>query len=294
MPSLLHFGSTGPEVLEVQKALNLAGKSRFPTLGEDGQFGPKTRGRVVEFQQANRLAPDGLVGNMTRQALKEYLDMVRTLIKQIVPPAGEAAARKRVVDIAQKCYQDLGWRVGVDQAGPINRRIAAHLCADENTRLRQGGVALSAIFAGCGAPGAMKCLTITPDAVQNYRKNPVIRDIDSWCAIFVMYLYRAAGLKISDWNTQKKQHYQVDFDHVASAAKVRPGDMGIHEWNRLNHHFLVVDIKGDTITSVDGNSKPDNEPGYCQTIVRRNKFGLRQIMEGKQSAFVTPKWQKWV
>ena len=294
MPSLLRFGSTGPDVLEVQKALNLAGRSRFPTLGEDGKFGPKTRGRVVEFQQANRLAPDGLVGNMTRQALKEYLDMVRTLIKLIVPPAGEAAARKRVVNIAHKCYQELGWRIGVDQTGPTNRRIAAHLCADANTRARQGGIALSAIFAGCGAPGAMKCLTITPAAEQNYRKNPIIRDIDSWCAIFVMYLYRAAGLKIADWNTQKHQQYKVDFDYVASADQVRPGDMGIHEWHKLNHHFLVVDIKGDTLTSVDGNSKPDHVAGYCQTIVRRNKFRLSQMWKDKKSGFVTPKWQKWV
>ena len=235
MPSLLRFGSSGPEVVELQKALNLAGKSRSPELADDGQFGPKTHGRVVEFQQANRLVGDGLVGNLTRQALKEYFDLIPKLVEKLIPPPGEAAARERVADVANQFYQQLGWRIGTDQVGPNNLRIAANLCADENTRLRQGGVALSTIFSVCGvtSPPPMRCLTIDPTAVANYALGAEGRnnwDIVSWCGIFALSIYRTVGLKMSCWPKQQVEHYGKDFKPVKSAADVKRGDMGIYNW----------------------------------------------------------------
>ena len=62
MARMLRRGSRGPDVTEIQAALNGAGGSRSAPLGEDGIFGPKTHARVVEFQRASGLSPDGIVG----------------------------------------------------------------------------------------------------------------------------------------------------------------------------------------------------------------------------------------
>ena len=64
---LLRVGSSGPDVADLQTELNQAGAE--PPLQADGQFGPRTRAAVVEFQRANGLDPDGVVGPQTRRAL---------------------------------------------------------------------------------------------------------------------------------------------------------------------------------------------------------------------------------
>lgn len=64
---LLKNGSQGNEVMELQKFLNTIGNS----LTADGKFGPKTKTAVVEFQVANGLVGDGVVGALTRAALKK-------------------------------------------------------------------------------------------------------------------------------------------------------------------------------------------------------------------------------
>lgn len=70
----VQIGSQGPQVMIVQEAMN-----RMPEPGAafaalplvvDGRFGPKTQARVKSFQSANKLTPDGVVGPMTRGALK--------------------------------------------------------------------------------------------------------------------------------------------------------------------------------------------------------------------------------
>jgi hypothetical protein len=59
--SILKLGSSGAQVVALQKMLNTRGNS----LTSDGQFGPKTKAAVVAFQKANNLTPDGIVGPKT-------------------------------------------------------------------------------------------------------------------------------------------------------------------------------------------------------------------------------------
>jgi len=61
-------GSIGDTVKHLQIMLNYLGSGQSP-LVVDGMFGPKTRARVVEFQQQARLSPDGIVGPITAKAL---------------------------------------------------------------------------------------------------------------------------------------------------------------------------------------------------------------------------------
>jgi peptidoglycan hydrolase-like protein with peptidoglycan-binding domain len=55
---------------QIQRALAKAG---YYSAAIDGKIGPKTRKAIVEFQKAQGLKPDGIVGKKTTAALREYL-----------------------------------------------------------------------------------------------------------------------------------------------------------------------------------------------------------------------------
>jgi peptidoglycan hydrolase-like protein with peptidoglycan-binding domain len=61
-------GSSGNEVLELQKFLNNAG---YPCGTPDGKFGAKTKASLIKFQIANNLTGDGSVGAKTRAVLNK-------------------------------------------------------------------------------------------------------------------------------------------------------------------------------------------------------------------------------
>ena len=61
MGRLIRQGSKGADVRAVQDVLNFHIR-RLQPLEVDGDFGPKTHARVVEFQKANKLKVDGVVG----------------------------------------------------------------------------------------------------------------------------------------------------------------------------------------------------------------------------------------
>lgn len=70
----LSYGSRGPVVTTLQKALNHATGSALAT---DGHFGPSTRGRVVEFQKFFNLSADGVFGPQTKAALLFTLEAIK-------------------------------------------------------------------------------------------------------------------------------------------------------------------------------------------------------------------------
>jgi peptidoglycan hydrolase-like protein with peptidoglycan-binding domain len=57
---VLKYGSTGPDVVDLQNRLGIAA---------DGKFGPGTRKAVEAFQKAHGLKKDGIVGPNTWAAL---------------------------------------------------------------------------------------------------------------------------------------------------------------------------------------------------------------------------------
>lgn len=64
----LRNGSTGADVLTLQRALRAQGC----TIAVDGRFGPQTVGVVKNFQRATDNVPDGVVGEVTRFALRMW------------------------------------------------------------------------------------------------------------------------------------------------------------------------------------------------------------------------------
>src|SRR4026209_2196867 len=78
----LRIWSQGQAVKNLQQILNQVLTFLPPPLVEDGIFGPKTLGRVREFQQRAALKVDGVVGALTWNTLEMVLAGTLTLLGQ--------------------------------------------------------------------------------------------------------------------------------------------------------------------------------------------------------------------
>lgn len=85
----ISYGSSGEEVKKLQKSLNEKGYS----LSVDGVFGNKTRDAVKDYQKKNGLSVDGIVGNKTWGALTK---------KSTTVSASKPSASKTAVSTSSK------------------------------------------------------------------------------------------------------------------------------------------------------------------------------------------------
>ena len=87
------------------------------------------------------------------------------------------------------------------------------------------------------------------------------------------------------------------------ASDVKPGDYGVANWGKdpitkkpgENHHFLVVKVNGDLLTTIEGNVNfRVNDTFAPLTIVKRDKYSIHGIMKDpqKDSGFGRPIWSK--
>jgi peptidoglycan hydrolase-like protein with peptidoglycan-binding domain len=272
MPQTVQFGSFGDAVKLLQQALNLWPKSTQPPLDVDGDFGPITRSKVVEFQSKNSLAPDGVVGPLTWGQLEPWIKK----IKEIVPiPTDETAAGQRIVAGAEAALGALGWTT-MDKYSPLNPRIAAAKCADDGDprRPRQGGTSLAQIFMIAEASGGYvsRCPTISSKAVQMWQQQNEAgtvwrngNDLCAWCGIFTVYVLRSVGFSVPNGWASQKEHVkdaQSAFFKGSSGSVYRlftnpaqafPGCIGVIHPSASNHHFIVTNNNGGVINSIDGN-----------------------------------------
>ena len=70
MPRTLRIGDVGADVRALQDVLNFHIR-RLAPIAVDGNFGPKTKARVIDFQRSNRLSDDGVAGPLTNNVLFE-------------------------------------------------------------------------------------------------------------------------------------------------------------------------------------------------------------------------------
>lgn len=300
---VLSYGAFGQGVLLLQKALNL-GPTKQARLTEDSSFGPKTRGRVMEFQGQKYASQDGVVGPQTWGLLEPFIQQLKDLIDQNLPAAGdEDAQRQRIVDVAQASLDSWGW--GASAVTPDGSpRIAAARGVGGGlggSRARQGGVTLAAIYAMASAGGS-KCLTISSQMEAIYQQNPadekskadrrtaINNDIGSWCGIFATYCYRSAGLSIAweDVRSQSTKH----FDKLLPNVAVRKGDIGVYD-RTFNHHFVVVKdaAPGERVYSIDGNvANPDEATVSPWNSVIAKRFYKRETLLSRQGQFLRPKF----
>ena len=72
---VLSIGDTGEDVRELQEWLVKLGYN-VGSKGPDGDFGSKTYAAVIDFQRKHDLDDDGIVGPLTKKAIKEAIDMM--------------------------------------------------------------------------------------------------------------------------------------------------------------------------------------------------------------------------
>lgn len=68
---VLRSGVVGEDVRQLQQALKILGYFKYSTTTT--KFGFETLKSVRNFQKANRLTPDGIVGKMTIDKINEML-----------------------------------------------------------------------------------------------------------------------------------------------------------------------------------------------------------------------------
>jgi hypothetical protein len=303
---MLRIGSVGDAVKLLQGALNLA-PTLQPRLAEDGQFGPRTNGRVREFQGQKKLAPDGVVGPFTWAQLEPMLRQLMALIDRYALPAHEEEKlRQRIVDVARSSFELWGWGArGTPKPDGTSGRIAAafgHGPSIAGVRARQGGPALATIFNLAGVGGA-NCLAIRSEAEAAYklpdshpdRRRLINQDIGSWCGIFATYCLRAAGLSQANWDRVGHQDSGC-FTRLGYNDAVRRGDIGVYRFGRgmveLNHHFVVVEDAepGAMVRSIDGNVGIPDENVTATTwysVISERKY-FRKTLQTAVTAFLRP------
>lgn len=102
LPPQVGLGSTGSAVKTLQQALNAKGAN--PKLAVDGSFGPKTLDAVLDFQRANGLDPDGIVGQLT------WTQLLRTGSEAAMPPTVKYGSRGANVEKLQRLLNAKGAR----------------------------------------------------------------------------------------------------------------------------------------------------------------------------------------
>jgi hypothetical protein len=113
---MLRLLSSGPDVADLQSRLNSAPPTTQAPLAVDGIFGPKTRARVVEFQERKGLVADGIVGPKTWAALLAIPELIYPPRSGIDCGAGDPDNQPLVAQVAMEFGQDLV-AVGLVPAG---------------------------------------------------------------------------------------------------------------------------------------------------------------------------------
>ena len=87
---VLSIGDTGEDVRELQEWLVKLGYN-IGSKGPDGDFGSKTYAAVIDFQRKNNLDDDGIVGPLTKNAIKEAIKNMDIVNDFVFEPGVEVA-----------------------------------------------------------------------------------------------------------------------------------------------------------------------------------------------------------
>lgn len=71
-----------------------------------------------------------------------------------------------------------------------------------------------------------------------------------WCGIFACSVIVEAGLTLANWTLLGGRIKNIPY--VSGHNGMQPGDIALISSG--NHHFIITDIDGDTMTTVEGNT----------------------------------------
>jgi Putative peptidoglycan binding domain len=242
---MLSYGAAGPAVKLLQQYLNLL-PSQLLQLVEDGVFGSKTRARVHEFQSANALAPDAVVGPLTWDAILAALGGPdQWLLRFRIIQAADVDATPR--DVSAKLS------AGKDSSDPQRRQ------------LRMGHAKLLKYFrTSWPAPGSPNRSAVSEDAIKYFARvggaDQVgrLEPLPHWCGIFALWAIKAAGANVGTWRGGFGIGSVPGFHQIHAPL---PGDVGYVD-QPFQHHFIIRWLWPEggnvQIDTIEGNSPPSS------------------------------------
>ena len=288
LPANILSGSVGfggvnkaADVLLVQRLLNAAPFAKggpAPALVPDGMCGPKTCGAISRFQNVNLGFSDGRIdmGGMTITALLALLEALGMLAQLLgtpggtpvpaVPgpptpgggPAGLSALRTEIRKWALLATTGPFGDIGSGAANGIVSDLdtTTEILSWGGTRtIRKGWKNLKGFFdqgvAGWTeqhwkAPGYLDGVKVPGKRVPQGPSKP---SGVSWCGIFATWCWIKAG-KQTKWVLGVGPSNAT---RVSGNQGIQVGDICVQSGGEI-HHFIPVEINGDEIQGVNGNS----------------------------------------
>lgn len=261
------------DVLLVQKLLNAVPRARggpLSALSVDGLCGPMTGGAIKRFQGSNGCVNDGRidVGGKTQQVLLQMLEALGALAALLggaapSAPNGGAAGNGSLsplrADIRKWALIGANGPHG-DVGGSAPKGIVSDLHTTTETlswggtrTIRKGWRNYKAFFdeAVAGwteghwkAPGYLDGVKVPGKRVPQGGGKGV-----SWCGIFATWCWVKAG-KQTEWIVGVGPSMS---QRVAGNDGIQVGDICVQKGAEV-HHFVAIDVEGDVIQGVNGNS----------------------------------------
>jgi len=241
MPRLLSFGSTGPDVVDLQNLLNFV-PSDYDPLDVDGIFGPLTRQRTQEFQSDSSLVPDGIAGQQTWDQL--FSQAIRT--GDLTP-----LSRWQIAETAR----------AEASAGGAFAKLSVEYDYDADLPLRWGYQKLLKYFrTSAPKPGQLNQSVFNEDNIMYLTTPGELAPCPHWCGIFALWAIKTAGMNVGTWVVGSGIASVSGFKNVSS-LDVDKGDVGFVS-DPFQHHFIIDNVFTEggvrKVNTIEGNSSPSS------------------------------------
>ncbi len=283
-----NFLVSGQEFGEPVRLVQLALRDRGYELEPHGAYDPATVRAVRDFQRRARIVVDGIVGPQTLRVLG--FDLGGTQIES--PATSQARREQRTLTghlpPRQSAVQPPP-ATPVRPAAPVRPAPPATpaaptapaapvepLRSPPPDEIGQRVLAVAETYVGGvdysrrdadGPHGWRTLQTIFRETAQLSPSDAEMQRTwqpsgKAWCGIFATHVWRQAGVYDGHWslvrggpdgNIQRYNAWDRRFGgRAAFEAAIRPGDIVI--FPELSHHAIVVEVNGDRVTTIDGNT----------------------------------------
>jgi hypothetical protein len=255
--SMVRQGSRGPDVVALQERLNELGSQ----LVADGDFGPKTHAAVVAFQTANGLVADGIVGPKTWAALggssaasmppSSTTEEVGQGAKTADAGADEQAppATPHGEEVGASGQRAMAVSLALAEAGKVEAYTPAGPDPETGKTTRLGWERLDEYFEVSYGGRGGQYNSIMQAAVKFHGQK-----LQSWCGHFAVWALKSAGVPLGKWKIGQGISSLTQRSHGPHGYTPQPGDVGYID-QPFQHHCIVVRVEGDTVITIDGNTR---------------------------------------
>jgi hypothetical protein len=244
--TLLELGSTGPEVKQLQGLLMDRGLMKPPATGS---FDAKTQEAVKAFQQANNLKVDGVVGQQTWGAFNgESFPPGSSMLKKV---SGGFTGSS---DFSKPTPGGSNPATPTPVAGtvtPADGSAAERVLAEARAHV--------GFHEGAGN--------------NNPFSHALGRPSEKWCADYVSYCAKKAGLTLDTASAQGVQDFLTAKGTWKGKTNPQPGDAVTFDWSGRNGHADHVGMV-ERVYQRNGKIYIDTIEGNSSDSVKRNTYAI--------------------